>query len=235
VNTRKINKTIELIDSGEFFTDEDAEKELQEKGYPTEIISVDSGEHLLPRHIIGGVHFFAEYEESNPKDIDYLHMACDCALYGAITTRIELNCKKVKKLDSGDDENIAARNQLLEDCNRLGNLFWSAGYAFASRVMLDLGNHFSNLKNEESGALAQGFREEAVKYYCRAEHLMNDQPSQDIIKILYKGKGLEACGWSSLDAARADIFQYVSNPRIQALQKEVDAEMGKLEGIRKSF
>lgn len=224
MNTREI---IKLIDAEGYTSAEENEfsTQLFDGGYATSLEAVDGSEQLKARHLISGQRFFQDYNESEEKDQDYLLMACECASYAAMIERINLNCGVVKSPDTIDDEKSNALEQISEDCSRLGNLYWSAGYIYASRVYLDIGNYYSKSQEDGSGALARMFHEEAVKNYHRADLLLEHEPSKKLMRIIYQGKGIAACGWASHEAAKRDLFAHIDSTRNKTLLTMVEDEV----------
>lgn len=142
-----------------------------------------------------GRNFFRLYENAINKEekATYLDQACDRGLFAALTERCDLNLAKIKA-DAPDE--VMARLQLLTDINKLSNSYWLAGTVHSIILLMDVGNFYSQQKDERA-SLARPTLEAAYEFYLVATKLVNlpviapDSVGNRISDYIYEGKQLK--------------------------------------------
>ncbi len=218
---------------------------LKESGNPDHLITLDGSEEYTAPLINVGVQLFISYLESGEKEKDLLNEACDCGSYDALTKRCLISREVILSDDTTEDDKIQARKLLMQDVNRLGDLYWFVGYIYACRILLGIANHFdlkqsaSSQKDEVGDHLASEgddaidahlFHEEAAKFYYRAKILFvtHIQISDKLVDIIYRGKGFTECGWKSIEEAEKHVLSPLDSKRQFALFERENREMKKI-------
>ncbi len=194
----------------------DVESQLKAAGYPTKLISLDGSQEVSASKIFAGIRFFDAYKESPQHEEARLNMACQYSCLQALIERTELNCAIIKNDEIDEENKYHAKEILFADLKKLGDLYWSVGYIHASRILLDIGNYYS--KKEEHADLSAIFWQEASTHYFRAKFLLKYDISQQLIEIVYHGKGLEACGFQSMEEADKTMLSHFDNATRAAMQ-----------------
>ena len=116
-----------------------------------------------------------------------LDTACQLGLYHALIEKCRHSIKNIAKHSSAKEEIKEYLSLLINDINRLTNLYWSMGYVMAGVMLQEVGNYFLTTQNDQE----QGkfFHEQAIKKFLCAT-LLSDAPiSLQIIHSLNPEQG----------------------------------------------
>jgi len=214
---------------------------LSHQGFPNDIISIDGDEVHGSKEIYESVVAFQQFEDSQYKDMQALDEACKKGCYNALYARCNLNCNIMMDDNVKNEIKVSTTDKLLRDIDHLASLYWSVGCLDAAQLLLGVGDHFAKKRDDyvaeykllygsntlpeqnEYAGFVIIYYELAARYYLRAKFLLIYDLSQDLIKILYKGRGLEAgSGFASITDADATFFSPFrdDNAKILLLQVE---------------
>jgi hypothetical protein len=232
------------------YTDEEiAEitKNLHEDSFPAQLVALDGSEKYSATTIDNSIMFFQDYLKSNGEDTSLLDKACLNGLYHALAKRCEIN-RDILKNDEITDEVLLskAKKELLEDTQKLGNLYWSLGYAYACRTLLDIANHLDNkqskielgfykVKGEEKKALKERIAEEKEIFYhfaavdvIRAAELLQEPTSLYIMTSMFGSIENTDLGWKDPGKAKDDVLGHYTVDDRMMIEKREKANVRKL-------
>jgi hypothetical protein len=233
MSNARIQELVALANS-KTLTEEEEEKlsvKLVAEGHPGYgVTSVDGADYYPPYTIYKSIFFFNKYKQS--QDRSMLDQACEWGLFKALVKRCDINTD----IMIGNDESAkaAAYVELVVDLAQLGHLYWSVGFIHAARIYLDIANHYDQKHKAEYGdesseegylPMAAAYHDEAARNYHRARFLFSQPQSQNVSVVVYREKGLRACGWDSVELAEKDILSHVEETRNSAILKEVQLEI----------
>jgi hypothetical protein len=180
-------------------------EELRSLGQPVELFSLDGKEDIAPKDIKMGGIFFENYKKTSNRDL--LDKACEKGCFHALALRITHNKLVITSGNHSPEEIKAATQTLLNDLNRLANLYWSVGHIHACRIFLQLGDHFH--KNNDAQKAATYWEESARMFYM-AKLLMRLDVSENLRIVVYKGKDYTASGFPSIEAAETTTTNHLA-------------------------
>lgn len=188
---------------------EDLALELNKNGYPDKLISIE-GEEIEAERIHSGVIFFQKKK---------LDLACRCDCYNALKERSDNNLQIITSDHISEENKTAAKAVLLKDLERLGNLYWTAGYIFAANVLLKVAVYYDK-KGQDYHDVAHAYFTEAASKYARAKLLLDEEQSIKIRQIVYKSDNFSACGFTSIAAADAIFFKPFDKDKVNIIDNE---------------
>ncbi len=219
------------LSRGSYTEDEIAEitKNLLEDYFPAQLIALDGSEEYSATTIDRSIVSFQQYLKSNEKDSSQLDKACQNGLYHALTKRCEINREILKNDAITDEDQLSkAKKQLFEDTEKLGNLYWTLGYAYASRTLLNIANHLEEkqkkiglgiikIKGGDKIALEEKIEEEKEIFYhfaavdvIRATELIQEPTSLYIMTSMFGGLEKTDLGWKDPGKAKDDVLGHYS-------------------------
>ena len=146
----------------------------------------------------------------DPNNSLFLNQARKLGLF----TALKHHCEALQQAmhdapESTEDlqENVLS---LGEELLSLGNCYWTPGYLVAARIWLDMGNHFTNLCNNDPdyADLAKVFYEASAESIFSARLLEKLPQSQDIIEGVCP-EPLKCFGFTNWDDLLAETLQHI--------------------------
>lgn len=204
---------------------------LKQSLVPDHLDSVSGLEHIKPRLLALAASHFNDYEaaldEGEPDLID-LYIAYKGGYYDALTFEITKSLNIITTQETSDDVRKYELAQLFKHLERMSQLYWTVGFAYASRTMINVARFYAN--NPETSAEANHHYELAAKYFFFGKQLMQQQQSKDICERLYPEEGYAGTGWGSMDSAESEVLSHVPAERRIGLFTQSQAELCEMIG-----
>lgn len=199
---------------------------LKEKGCIGEnLTSLDGNiKHSLYDEYMGA-YLYSEYNKNKKNDkasaANYLDLACEFKFFQALRSRCILCQHKLSKTND-DREGLLAVGQILHDTALLCKLYGSTGYFESAKFLLSVGNHYSNLSEDEFASTASYFHKLAAEYFFSGKELLLNHQLPDNEKILgaiCKEAGLLHFGFKSWDSAEEHFLEPVIESELSTRQE----------------
>lgn len=200
---------------------------------PNHLDSVDASKHLSTSDIYYGYEYYTLYKAGGERDKELLAFACHLGYFSAYLERIDENAEIIKNKNEqfSPKEVEAAEDELLEDINEFGQLYWSVGYILSSQNLLDIGDHFAD-KQEEGKA--RNFYEKSAKNYYKGKTLFNLPQSKELHEVIYHNEGI--CGWTDFQEADKVVLSHLSNKDrsklLEESRKEIEVMLEKNDSVK---
>lgn len=161
------------------------------------IKSFDGIETLSKDRLNYGYRLFEEYQVNH--DIQLLKSACDNGDYEALQNYA------FHLLDTLSDETLTSQqrdeytSELYEYLDRASQLYWSAGFLLASRILHELSENYRKIKLPEGVdnlALANQIEDESLVCFLEAKMLIGIPYSADIIATLQNEEEFSRAKWN---------------------------------------
>ena len=194
---------------------------LTASSYPGNGVTSVEGKRYSPFTLYKSIFFFDEAIARN--DPSLLAIACEYGSFEGFVRRLELNEAIITDDKATDSEKNTAKLILDSDLEQLGKIYWTVGYLHGARILLNIGEYYEAKADEDYSGIAQDYFERAAKHYFSAVELFPMPTSQELIELTYRGKGLSACGWGSVNSAQSDVLKHIEISRGYKLHDEVKA------------